>query len=434
MLFVQRIVIYSAAIFLAGVYYDWRVALTFFGLVLAAEAYDDIVFRKILRHRNWDRAAVRRSMRAVYAGTVISATVIALFCISVSVLQGTENGHFMPLFMLFSAAVFAAINNHHFLPVLALRLGIYVAAILFIPIRDLLIEKPPLASELWLHFFTVIFVLGFIIECSRSFLVGYTAYLRSRRELEEEHERTKIAYRAKTQFLSTVSHELRTPLTSIKGSLEIINTGVLGEVPEKMRKPFDIATRNAIRLADLVNDLLLLQKAEAGKIDFYFGVRDVGALVRESLDRFRPYADSKKVTVASDIATGEYWARVDKMRLDQVVTNLLSNAAKFSSENGEVRVSVTRQNGNIRIAVADDGIGIAEESRAKIFEEFGQVDSSSKRKFEGTGLGLNISRRIVEAHEGRIDFTSKLGSGSTFFVDLPEEDAPAQTDSVQDAA
>ena len=427
-LLIQRVVIYSAAIFLAGVYYDWRIALAFYALVWAAEVYDGATFSKILLTRKWDAATVRRSMRELYLGTAISATVISLFCVSVAVQQGTETGHFMPLFMLFSASVFAAINNHHFLPILALRLAIYVVAILFIPIRDLWIVRPPLASELWLHFFTVIFVLGFILECSRSFLTGYTAYLRNRRQLEEEHERTKAAYQAKTQFLSTVSHELRTPLTSIKGALEIINSGVLGQVPEKMGKPLDIATRNATRLADLVNDLLLLQKAEAGKIDFYFETRDVGDMLSETVERFRPYAEKRNVTLAADVPAGEFWARVDKMRLDQVVTNLLSNAAKFSNENGEVRVSLTRHEGNVRVSVADDGIGIAENSRHKLFEEFSQVDSSNARKFEGTGLGLNISKRIVEAHDGRIDFTSKLGAGSTFFVDLPEEDPPVTTD------
>ena len=433
-LLLQRIAIYSAAIFLAGAYYDWQLALLFYALVWAGEAYDVATFRNILSTRQWDKKAVRRFMREIYAGTAISATVIAMFCISVSIQQGTHDGHFMPLFMLFSASIFAAINNHHFLPVLAFRLAIYVGAILFIPIRDLIIEMPPLTSELWLHFFTVIFVLMFVIECSRSFLVGYSAYLRGRRELEEEHERTKAAYHAKTQFLSTVSHELRTPLTSIKGSLEIISSGVLGQPPEKMAKPLDIATRNTRRLADLVNDLLLLQKAEAGKIEFEFEIRDLGELVHEAVERFRPFADRKNISIAVDAPLGEYWARFDRMRLDQVITNLLSNAAKFSDENAEIRVSLKRHGDLLRLAVADDGIGIAEGARNKLFEEFSQVDSSNTRKFEGTGLGLNISKRIVEAHQGQIDFTSKLGVGSTFFIDLHEEDAPIPTEAADDGA
>lgn len=429
-LFVQRIVIYSAAIFLAGVYYDWRISLFFYALTWAAEAYDAAAFRRILMTRQWDKAAVRRSMRQIYIGTVFSATVISFFCIAFASQQGPETGHFMPLFMLFSASIFAAMNNRHFLPVLMLRLAIYVAAILFIPIRDLWIVRPPLSSEVWLHFFTVLFVLGFIIECSRSFVNSYTDYLRGRRELEEEHERTKAAYHAKTQFLSTVSHELRTPLTSIKGSLEMINSGALGEAPENMRKPLDIAMRNSRRLADLVGDLLLLQKAEASKIDFVFSIQDVGELVNESVERFRPFADRKKAIIVTDVPTGEFWARFDRHRLDQVITNLLSNAVKFCDENAEVRVSVKRYNEFVRVSVSDNGIGIPESERDHVFEEFRQLDSSNTRKFEGTGLGLNISKRIIEAHDGNIDFTSKVGVGTTFFIDLHEEDEPMQdTDS-----
>ncbi len=433
-LLLQRVAIYSAAIFLAGVYYDWKIAIIFYALVWTAEVYDSAVFRKILTIRKWDDAVVRRCVRAVYVGTVISAVVISAFCISVAIQQGPENGHFMPLFMLFSAAIFAAINNHHFLGVLALRVAIYVAAILYIPVRDIWIMSPPLSSELWLHFFTVLFVLSFIVELSRSFLAGYTDHLRSRRALEEEHERTKAAYHAKTQFLSTVSHELRTPLTSIKGSLEIINSGVLGQPPEKMVKPLDIATRNATRLADLVNDLLLLQKAEAGKIDYFFEVRDVGELVHQTIERFRPFADRKNITISADVPLGEYWARFDSMRLDQVITNLLSNATKFSKDLGEVRVSLKRQDGFVRLSVEDDGIGIADSARNRVFEEFRQVDSSNARKFEGTGLGLNIAKRIIEAHEGKLDFVSKLGVGSTFFIDLHEEAAPIEDENAADDA
>ncbi len=423
----QRIAIYSAAIFLAGAYYNWRIALIFYALVWLGEVYDGVVFRNILMMRQWNEAAVRHFMRAIYVGTVISASVISLFCIAVSIQQGPETGHFMPLFMLVSASIFAAINNHHFLPVLALRIAIYVSAILFVPIRDIWIVHPPLSSELWLHLFTVLFVLGFIVELSRSFLSGYTASLHSRHELESEHERTKAAYQAKTQFLSTVSHELRTPLTSIKGSLEIIHSGALGQPPEKMKRPLDIATRNTRRLADLVNDLLLLQKAEAGKIDFLFEVRDLGDLVNEAIERFRPFADRRNITIVADTPRNAFWARFDSMRLDQVITNLLSNATKFSEDNGEVRVSIKRHNGYVRVSVSDDGIGIADSARNRLFDAFSQLDSSNTRKFEGTGLGLNISKRIIEAHEGEIDFTSTFGVGSTFFVDLQEEDAPIQT-------
>ncbi len=229
-LFVQRIVIYTAAILLAGAYYDWVTAAFFYVLVLIGEAYDFFVFRNILARRTWIQADIRRSMVKIYVGTIFSSTAISLFAISFASQQSPETGHFMPMFMLVSASIFATMNNHHFLPVLTTRLSIYVSAILFVPIYDLWITSAPLQSEVWLHFFTVIFVLGFLLELAREFISSYNHRLKVRLDLEREHQKTKAAYIAKTEFLATVSHELRTPLTSIKGGLEMINSGALGEL------------------------------------------------------------------------------------------------------------------------------------------------------------------------------------------------------------
>ncbi len=426
-LFLQRIIIYSAAIALAAGYYDWRVALFFYAMVWVAEAYDAIVFKRILRWRGRDVATARQLIVEIYVGTALSATVISLFSISVAVQQG-HTTHFMPLFMLFSAAIFAAMNNHHFISVLGLRLVIYVAALLFIPIRDLVAVQPPMSSELWLQFLTVLFVLIFIMECARNFIAGYMRNLRHIKELEQEHEQTKVAYKAKSEFLATVSHELRTPLTSIKGSLDLINSGVMGPIPDKMKMTLDLARRNSGRLADLINDLLDLQRADAGRMEFNLELCDLGVLMKESVARMRPIAEELKVTLTCDVPEARFWTRADRKRIDQVITNLLSNAAKFSNSGGEVRVSVEDRDGMVRILVADDGIGLPREAHDRVFEEFSQLDSSDQRKIGGTGLGLNISKRIVEAHGGVIDYEGELGVGTTFFVDL---EAAAPTDRSQ---
>jgi signal transduction histidine kinase len=309
-------------------------------------------------------------------------------------------------------------NNHHFMPVLATRLAIYVSAILFIPINDLRLTSAPLNSEVWLHFFTVIFVLGFLFELAREFISGYNRRLKARLDLEREHQQTKAAYIAKTEFLATVSHELRTPLTSIKGGLEMINSGALGELPKKMSRPLEIAVKNTRKLASLVDDLLLLQSAESGKLSLKFESIDIGELVAETVEHFMPYAESAKVAIRVASKQNGSLVRCDANRIEQVITNLLSNAAKFSNVQGDITISIENMGENIRVLVADNGIGIPNGSEAKIFEEFGQLDSSDTRKFQGTGLGLNISKRIVEAHGGQIGYTSKLGEGSTFFFDL----------------
>tara|TARA_R110002074_G_scaffold76705_2_gene174419 strand:+ start:730 stop:2136 length:1407 start_codon:yes stop_codon:yes gene_type:complete len=423
-LFLQRIVIYSAAIMLAGAYYNPYIAAGFYAAVWVCEAYDWFVFRNILRRRNWCKEDIRRSMRMIYTGTFISSVTISLFSISVATQQDVGTGHFLPLFLLVSASIFAAMNNHHFLPVLGLRLTIYIVTVVFIPLRDVWIVSPPLSSEIWLNLFSVLFVLGFIMELSRSFLVGYSRYLSSRKELEEEHKQTKAAYEAKTRFLATVSHELRTPLTSIKGALEMVNSGALGQPPDKMQIPLEIAMRNSLRLHDLVRDLLFIQSSEVGKIDFKFERFDLGKLVQEVIERFQPYAAKLSVEIRADVKAEEYWISGDGKRIDQVITNILSNAAKFSENNGTIDVSMESLGDAVKLSVKDEGIGIADGLEDDVFAEFTQLDSQDNRKFGGTGLGLSISKRIVEAHGGKIGYTSEIGTGTTFFVELQKAAFP----------
>ncbi|MDD8023141.1 MAG: HAMP domain-containing sensor histidine kinase [Paracoccaceae bacterium] len=417
-LFIQRVVIYSTAITLAGAYYSWGMASVFYALLVICEAYDAWVFYRIIQRRTWTEADIVAAMRGVYAGTILSATTIAVCAVLFALQQPHTTGHFMPMFMLVSAAIFAAMNNNQFLRVLGIRLSIYVAAIIFIPLNDVWQTRAPLSSEVWLHLFTVLYILAFLFELARHFLANYSNSLQILMDLEGKHEQTLAAFKAKTDFLSTVSHELRTPITSIKGPLEMINAGALGEVPEKMSVALEIAARNTRRLQSLVEDLLLLQSADAGKLNFHFETVDIGKLVQEVSERFTPYAEAKEVVVQVQVQPNMYWVQCDQKRMDQVVTNLLSNAAKFSNPGGRVSVSVQALDDIVQISVIDEGVGIPDGTGDKIFEEFKQLDSSSSRNFQGTGLGLSISRRIIEAHGGHIGYVSTLGHGSTFYVHL----------------
>ncbi|MGJ8544640.1 MAG: sensor histidine kinase [Sulfitobacter sp.] len=298
------------------------------------------------------------------------------------------------------------------------RLSLYGLTILFIPLRDVWIVRPPLSSELWLNLFTIVFVLGFIMELGRNFLAGYSRHLATREKLEDEHKRTKAALDAKTRFLATVSHELRTPLTSIKGAFDMMNSGAFGELPQKVANLFKIASRNTDKLKDLVDDLLFLQSSDIGKIKFDFKRVDLGEIIEEATERFEPYAEKFNVSLQTQYSVGEYWINADKKRMDQVLMNLISNAAKFSENSGKVFISVEAEEGLIRLSVRDEGIGIPAGSEEQVFAEFSQLDSRDERKFEGSGLGLSISKRIVEAHHGQIYYTSELGVGTTFTVEL----------------
>ena len=419
-LFLQRIIIYSAAILLAGYYYDASTALFFYAMVWLGEAFDGHVFNQVLRWRDRDWAKARHFVRMINVGTLFSATVIAFFSISLAAQQG-HSMHFLALFMLFSASIFACINNHQILSALMIRLSVYFVALLYIPIRDLVAVKPELTSPLWLQFFTVLFVLSFIIECSRNFLVGYVKNLRYINALVAEHEKTKAAYNAKQEFLATVSHELRTPLTAIKGSLQLINSGALGTVPPKMQHLFNMASSNSESLANLVNDLLDLQRAETGKLELHVEPIELGAVAAATVDRTRPYAARFDVTLHMEPPKREYWVNADRHRLEQVLVNMLSNAAKFSETGGRVEISLYAHDDQISLAVKDYGIGIPKDASDKVFEQFSQVNSSDIRRHGGTGLGMNISRHIMQAHGGEIDFESVEGVGSTFYITMRED-------------
>ncbi|HLS85484.1 MAG TPA: PAS domain-containing sensor histidine kinase [Burkholderiales bacterium] len=235
------------------------------------------------------------------------------------------------------------------------------------------------------------------------------------RELEAE--------RLKKEFTSTLSHELRTPLTSIIGSLQLINSGVLGELPQDVGELTSVAERNGSRLLDLINDLLDIEKIESGKLTLVQEVFRLGELLREAMVLNKAFGERFKVRfeLAQDgnepASDGD--VRADRKRLLQVMTNLLSNAAKFSPENGVVEVSLQARGSALRVGVHDRGPGIPESFRSRIFGRFAQADSTTARQKGGTGLGLAISKRLVEMMHGRIGFESREGGGTTFWFELP---------------
>jgi len=230
----------------------------------------------------------------------------------------------------------------------------------------------------------------------------------------------KEADRLKSEFVSTVSHELRTPLTSIKGSLGLVTSGNLGELPGQSARMIELAERNTERLISLVNDLLDMEKLQSGKMDFDIKKASLTDIVVGAVEINKPYADDKNVVLNLTEVEPNAFIDGDRERIFQVMSNLLSNAAKFSPEGGTVEISLGRDGANFRVSVTDHGEGIPFEFRAHLFDRFTQADSSDVRQQGGTGLGLNISRAIIENHGGVIDFESTPGKGATFFFDLAE--------------
>lgn len=233
----------------------------------------------------------------------------------------------------------------------------------------------------------------------------------------------------KDEFVSTVSHELRTPLTSISGALGLLVGGAIPNVPVKAVDLLVIAKNNAERLGRLVNDILDIEKLEFGKLQLDITDCEANDLMRQAIEQNAGYAIKYGVHLAlnnSDISGLNITLLVDSDRFLQVMSNLISNAVKFSQMDGVVTVYAKVEADHITFYVEDEGTGIPEEFRSKIFQKFAQADSSDTRKRDGTGLGLSISRVIVERMGGTLDYTSEINKGTVFFFSIPiEEIKPA---------
>ncbi len=237
------------------------------------------------------------------------------------------------------------------------------------------------------------------------------AFLRDLSGLQE-------ATRAKDEFVSTVSHELRTPLTSIAGSLGLVASGAAGPLPEKAARLVSIAQSNSQRLVRLINDILDLEKLESGKLSFHFAPSDLRDVAKRAVEGVSGYADQLGVQLTIEEAAPAP-VTADSDRLVQVVTNLLSNAVKFSPRGGTVTVKIQPDGAQARLTVVDQGPGVPESFRDRIFSRFAQADGSDARGKSGTGLGLYIAKEIAERHGGRLWLErSAPGAGSAFCFTL----------------
>ena len=232
-------------------------------------------------------------------------------------------------------------------------------------------------------------------------------------------ERLEIE-RMKNDFISTVSHELRTPLTSIMGSLGLIKGGALGTLPDRLKSMLDIAYTNSDRLVRLINDILDIQKIEAGRMEYRMAPVDVMTLVNGAVSASDGLAHERGVQIKVTDMVPEATIQGDDDRLIQVMTNLLSNAVKFSSRGDSIEVGVSRQNGSLEVKIRDQGPGISDQFREQIFEKFSRMNLSDGQQVGGTGLGLSINKSIVEQHGGDIGVEADTGKGTTFFFRLPE--------------
>ncbi|MGH9793233.1 MAG: PAS domain S-box protein [Candidatus Acidiferrales bacterium] len=238
------------------------------------------------------------------------------------------------------------------------------------------------------------------------------------RELELRNREVERANRMKSQFLASMSHELRTPLNAVIGFSELMSEETAGPLNEKQRRYIEHVLNGARHLLQLINDILDLAKVESGQLLLRAEDFSLGEALPEVLSTIRPLAMNKRMQVESRVRE-EIRLRADRVRVKQILYNLLTNAVKFTAEGGQVWIDASVASGAVCISVGDTGIGIPPEEHQAIFNEFYQVGTTTKGVKEGTGLGLAISRRLVEAHEGNIWVESEPGKGSRFSFTVP---------------
>jgi signal transduction histidine kinase len=237
-------------------------------------------------------------------------------------------------------------------------------------------------------------------------------------EIQDKSRQLAEASQHKSQFLANMSHELRTPLNAILGYTELIQDGIYGEPPAKMRDVLNRIEANGRHLLGLINDVLDLSKIEAGQLVLSLDNYSLKDVVNTVYSAVEPLAAEKKLAFKVDVPPNLPAGRADERRLTQVLLNLVGNAIKFT-DRGEVLIRASSDNGAFELSVRDTGPGISKADQAKLFQEFQQADNSTTKAKGGTGLGLAISRRIIEMHGGRIWVESEPGQGATFSLTLP---------------
>jgi PAS domain S-box-containing protein len=251
---------------------------------------------------------------------------------------------------------------------------------------------------------------------------------RAEKELAEKNRQLVKSEQLKSQFLANVSHELRTPLTLILGPLEGLLTSDRGAAPTADRATLQTIHNNAVRLLQMVNGLLDFSKLEAGKVEVKREPIDVEALTRALLADFQPLMQRKGLACRFEVQPPRTTVLLDRYLFERILFNLLSNAVKFTPAGGTVTVSLAVAHDRLRLNVTDTGIGISEENIANLFQKFRQLEASTSRRFEGTGLGLALVQEFAELLEGRVAVSSRPGQGSTFTVDCAAPvHAPADT-------
>ena len=244
-------------------------------------------------------------------------------------------------------------------------------------------------------------------------------------QLEQALTEVQNISKTKSEFISAVSHELRTPLTSIKGYASILMTGKLGEIPEKVKERLGKINSHSDNLVNLINELLDISRIESGRVEMKMSEHNLASTVENVADLLTPQMRDKNINWKTGFAPDIPKLVYDPSHVERIFINLIGNAVKFTPEQGTITIRATydKQTDFVTVSVSDTGIGIPKDDLSKLFDEFYRVDNKINQTVKGTGLGLALAKKIVEAHKGKIWVTSKVGEGTTFHFTLPQNPA-----------
>lgn len=240
-------------------------------------------------------------------------------------------------------------------------------------------------------------------------------------DIKEQNEKIKQAEKLKTDFLLNMSHSLRTPLNAIIGFSEALQMKVFGDINPKQEEYILDIQNSGKEMLGLVNAILDMSKIEAGAMKVLKTETDISLLICEAVNIVKSLASKKNISVVNTVPITPFYIMADAQKINQILYNLLSNAIKFTNENGKVEIGMKKTPDAVQIYVKDNGIGIDKKYHGKIFGKFEQVDNSYTNKYASTGLGLTITKELVEMHDGKIWVESKVNSGTTFTFELPLE-------------
>lgn len=268
--------------------------------------------------------------------------------------------------------------------------------------------------------------IGQAVENARLFEQAYLAQQALEAKVQERTKQLSLALsdmqtinRNKSEFISAVSHELRTPLTSIKGYAALLIAGTIGEIPPKVKERLEKINKHSDSLVQLINDLLDISRIESGKTEMKLTPHSIPPTIENVHDLLTPQLQEKDIKFINTVPAHCPKIPTDLSQIERVFINLISNAIKFTPRHGTITVAATIQSDTATFSVTDTGIGINEEDIRQLFNEFYRIENEINQNVKGTGLGLALCKKIIEAHNGRIWVESKVTKGSTFFITLP---------------